>query len=432
MAKLSPTYQEQSLIPILAPEEMLQSLRIQKQLEQIQAKIKIPAEFYQEVYIPLFTCFADFVQLIPAIEGGILGSLLDEGLQRGLLALEAQDESAIAEADPLFTYALFTAALLLDLRQVWVNKKIMLADGKGTFIAEWSPLLATMQGAEATHYRIRHFRRPLFSLSPYLTILLAKQIIPDAGLAWLAGDLRLLNMWLAALTGDEEGGGGLTHFLKIAKLKLRAIEQKPRLIIPVEISTPEETKLGEAFWVWLRQVVAEGEVNAADPALHLTDEVVFLEVPKIFQEFCDKEKIADWKSVYQQFMQLGIAGASDEEGEDKTPEQLFIHLSKDEILPVKKQEKAKETKSLAKSFFTQKSENKSKEQQKKSFYQKETMLLAERDWFFKVSRKLDAQKDLQLAKAKQKRFKVYLALRKFLRLRAALLKKRMMGGFRRK
>lgn len=435
MAKLTPTYQEQSLIPILTAADMLHSLRWQKQIKLIEERIKIPAEFYQEVYAPLLTRFADFVQVIPTIAGGLLGGILDEGLQRGLLALEAQDESATAESDPLFTYALFTAALLLDLRQLFVNKKIMLADNKGNFIAEWSPLLGTMQNTETTHYRIRHFRRPMLSLSPYLTILLAKQVIPEAGLAWLGGDLRLLNMWLAALCGDDEGGGGIAHFLKLIKLRLRQAEPKPRLIIPVDITIPEENKLGEAFWLWLRNVVAAGEENTTDPALHLTDDLVFLEVPKIFQEFCDAEKLPNWKEVYQQFMQLGIAGSTGEEGEEKTPEQLFIYLNKGEVLPEKAQIKLKEIKVLAKSFFNQtaaQSEIASREQLKKANYEKQGMLMAERAWFFRVSRKIDAQRDLQLAKVKQKRLQQYAALHKFLALRAAFMKKHLLSGFRSK
>ncbi|QLH43719.1 MAG: TraI domain-containing protein [Coxiellaceae bacterium] len=139
------------------------------------------------------------------------------------MAALQQYQSEIGEQspDPKFTYALFSAALLLDVRQILVDKQIMISDAQGRFIKEWSPFDGAMLSM-GNHYKIRRYDRPVAYVSRQLNVLFATKLMPKLGLSWLAANLDLLNMWLAVLVGDEAGAGSLGRILALTKLKINA------------------------------------------------------------------------------------------------------------------------------------------------------------------------------------------------------------------
>lgn len=426
--KFMTSYQEQSLIEVLSADVLLANAQLQKQFKQIEQTVAIPKEYYQETYAGLIARFADYVQVMPSVTGGPLGSLLEEGLRRALLAIQLQLETA-KEEEPIFTFAIFSAALLIDLRRLFLNRKIMISDQQGVFVSEWMPFEGSLPELSATHYKIRHFHRSLGQLSPYLTILLAKQVMPEAALLWLAEDFRLLNMWLAALCGDEEGAGSVGHFLNLAKIKMRQLEQKPKWSIPVEMTQPHETELGEAFWAWLKKNVIEEEMYQPDTGIYLVEEGIFLDVPKIFQDFCNKNKISNPDLVRKQFLQLGIAAENPE-----NPEQLFIYLNKEESLPQKAQKKA-EAKQAGRSFFKTTTDmqviaNKEQYEQVQASYRKQGLLIAEREWFFRASKKLEINKQLKEFVTAQKLKRRFAALARFIARKAGVLRRQMQTRFK--
>jgi hypothetical protein len=403
-------YQEQSLFPVLTATELLKQPRWQKLLKQIEQIVNIPADYYQQTYASLISNFAEFVQIIPAIEKGQLGGLLDEGLQRALLAIQLQLQSS-TEPDPVDTYAVFSAALLVDLRKLLANKKIMISNAKGAFIAKWCPFKGSMMGL-AGYYKIRPFRYPMGQLSPYLTLMLARQVMPEVGFLWLVENLRLFNMWLAALCGDEDSAGGVGHFLNLAKIRMRQTGQNSKFNMPVEIATPSETGLGEAFWQWLKKMLAEGAVNPSDPSVYLVEEGVFLKVPAIFQEFNN----SNWKAVRDQFNALGIA-----EGDLNFNEknQLFMYLNKDEIFSQnnnvqQKLNEMKDAKNVNNNFFATQREQDQREGTNRLH---QWQMLVGRAWLSEASQKLNklsVNKQLQELLVELRQTKKFAALEKYI------------------
>src|SRR5579871_3450792 len=199
--KPTPNYLEHSLFSVMAADELLRNVRWQAVLNQIRQAITLPDEHYQSVYQDLLANFAAFVQVLPVNPGGYLGTILDEGLHRALFAVQSYLETVTdADMDPLFAYAVFSAALLVDVRKVLANKKIMISDTNGIFISEWQPFAGPME--PNSFYKIRNYSQPISRLSPYLTTVLALKVMPEKGYLWLCEDYSLLNMWLAALNGD--------------------------------------------------------------------------------------------------------------------------------------------------------------------------------------------------------------------------------------
>lgn len=321
---ISPTYYEASLFPILPWQQLLTGPR-QALSQQISSLASVPPEHQQELYGNLLANFAEFVQLIPSVNGGPIGEMLQTGLQRGVAALQ-QYQSEIGEQspDPKFTYALFSAALLLDVRQILVDKQIMISDAQGRFIKEWSPFDGAMLSM-GNHYKIRRYDRPVAYVSRQLNVLFATKLMPKLGLSWLAANLDLLNMWLAVLVGDEAGAGSLGRILALTKLKINARPGSGGFtVLPagIRIDEPAETAAGEAFVNWLRKhanyIMPDGNVP-----------------PEVFEKFSQQNpKFSDWKQVVEQFKLLGLT-------------------STDANLPPKKTEKDFKQKAEAKELLKQ-------------------------------------------------------------------------------
>jgi hypothetical protein len=411
------------LYPVLTSEKLLGHPRIHKYLETIQDLAKTPLEYYADLYQELITKFAEFVQIIPAIEGGKLGGMLEEGIKRAVLALEISKENPTEDEDPVFKYALFSAALLLDLRKLLVNKKVMISDEKGVFVAEWSPFEGSLID-RAEFYKIRHFNRPITQLSPYVTPLLARQTMPEAAFLWLTEHVKWFNQWLAILNGDEEGSGSLGHILITAKKHLREEKAKERNltpIIPMEFKVPDPTAVGEAFWVWLKRGINDGSisVNEADSSVHIVEyddrDANFLEVAKIFQNYCVYAKFSDWRIVYNQFNLLGLAEFSGDYPDTQTTLQRFIYFDKERILTEEAQLSAKDLKNAAamSSFFKKKEQQRKevalKEQQKQETGYKEGIIMAERKWLLADSKTQQLSQYLKTMEEKKKirAFKIF-------------------------
>lgn len=337
-------YKEQALLSVMKAEGILSHVKVKNFLKRIEQNTYLNTEQFNKTYIQLVRNFAEFVQAIPTVEGGELGSLFAEGLHRALFAIESISQSE-EEQDALFNFAIFSSALLLDLRKIFVNRRIFICNQDGEFVSEWLPFKGSMLTQGAEFYKIRIYQRPIENLSPYISLLLAYKIMPEAAFLWLTSDLRILNMWVAALSGDEEGSGGLAHYLKIAKERLELIKN-PNFILPVEITTPEKTEMGEAFWNWLKNNLSDGSFDAG---IYNVKDYIFIDADRIFKQYASQYGL-DWQAVQRQFLTLGIAVATQEKFDPKQPEKLIIYFNRDEITPTV-EKNLNEAAGARKSFF---------------------------------------------------------------------------------
>ena len=329
------TRSEASLYPVLEAKALLKHHQYQHILKRLRNEVDAPDDYFDELYMGLIERFAEFVQLIPLVPGGALGSLLDHGLRRAYFAFAeclSDQQKMVADKeqdmpDPLWLYAAFTAGLLIEVPRILSGRMIIIAKRDGEFVDVWQPFKGTMVELEGEHYYIRPWYGP-DAAKQEITPLIARQLMGEMGFTWLAADRQLFAFWLATITDQVSGGGGLKHFIEIAKKKLAEILELDQSLVEqdVEILEPEEVTLAERFWTWLKDGLADKSitVNEKNSHVHRVAEGVFLEFPQLFAAFAKYDAALPMAVViFQQYNHLGFAKLS---GYDHKSVQYFAEF----------------------------------------------------------------------------------------------------------
>lgn len=273
------------LLPIMAANELLQSRQHQNTFRKFKDIVGISQEHFEALYEKLVWNFSEFVQVLPLQIQGPLYGILNQGLLRASKALQNYLQSGY-EPDALYNYAIYSAALLLDVSRVVMQYKIIIADAEGIYLDEWRPFEGSLVG-KGQFYKIYSTASVYQRLQQSLTILLAKQLMPDMGLHWIAGNPQVFADWLDALIGDERQGGRVA--LELAKVRREDFLLDANLPqVFVEMNEPIATQHGESFLTWLKNGLANNEikVNTTDASVHVVNEGILVE-HKIFKQFVD-------------------------------------------------------------------------------------------------------------------------------------------------
>jgi len=304
------TYKEGYLLPVMDAQKLLEAGRHHAVLRQLKDTCGVPAEYFDAFYMPLVNAFVGFVQILPTEFTGPLSGMMNEGIARAMIAMQTYQLEHKDQLDPLKTYAVFSAGLFRDVSHVVMNQQIILTDKEGDFIENWHPLSGSMLG-RAEYYRLLPLPAVFQRLDITLCHLLARQLMPEQAYEWIASDLHVLADWFDAISGEQGGGGVLAHTLAYSKPEdLHALESS-LVQVPVKQVESHATEHGHAFYRWLvdglnKKII---KVNTADAGVHVTDQGVFLERPKIFREFLEVyNESVTLSVVYAQFGNLmGIA-----------------------------------------------------------------------------------------------------------------------------
>lgn len=296
------TYEEGRMLPVLSGSDLLFSSRHKGLMRQIRDLAGLPEEDYQQLYGRTLEQFFEFVQVLPQKQNGVLGSMLNYGLARAVIALQKFCQQKNKKPTPLLKFAVFTAALLRDVGKVVSQQHITLVDESGEYIEDWNSLSGSMVGRSA-YYKIYQIAKRYFRIESEVTPLLARQLIPREGFLWLSSDLGIFSDWLAALL-DEEGVGGkeITWALSLIRREdlVNLLTTLDGASVDMEVS--ETTEYGEAFLSWLKEQIESGElpVNADEASIHLVEQGVLLE-RKLFKQFVDVMNMpVNWQVVYNQ------------------------------------------------------------------------------------------------------------------------------------
>lgn len=321
----SKAYLHGELLEVLPADKLLSSVGRVEIIAKIRKLVNESGDFFEEYYHSLIKNFAELVQVMPVKWFARLGSLLDDGLVRGYLALKILNDSHQDKASPAFNYALFSAALLRDLAELYSDKKVMISNKEGIFQSEWLPFSGTLV-QHAKYYKLRRYARGYLASILTINALLARQVMPENGFLWIASEPTLLDMWLACLQNEEErSGGGLGHILSLAITRLVHLPKQDRDLgsFEINITKPSATRVGEAFYKWLQDGIANGTilVDSSDANVFLTEAGMYLGHPGIFQEFIHfYSQHQEWRVAFKQFNHLGIFPLS---GDDYRFEQYF-------------------------------------------------------------------------------------------------------------
>ncbi|MBI1194985.1 MAG: hypothetical protein GC138_03970 [Gammaproteobacteria bacterium] len=211
-------------LPVKLPLDLLgQHSRTVRNIQQLAG---IPPLHWRTFYLDALLSYANYVQLLPASEAhhhAGAGGLLTHGLEVALHALrlrrahllpQGADTEEIVAKREVWTYAVFSAALLHDIGKPLMDLEIIRYDHSGCDIGPWDALTSPL--SPNTWYRIRFRRNREHRLHERVAPLLSRLILPQRALAWLSTDRRLLATWLATVGGSFEDAGILGEIVQQA------------------------------------------------------------------------------------------------------------------------------------------------------------------------------------------------------------------------
>lgn len=198
----------------------------QEHLKNIKTILNLPPKLYHSLYYKVIKDFAEFTQNLPETEVGMFaneGGFLDHGLERAARALSLclslffpQEKTFhnVSSTEALWIYAVFTAALLLDIGKIAVKYQVDVCNRDGSIIKTWVPYTGSLL-TQGKFYRYDYHKENRDHLKRLTTSLLARQILDtpandeDAntfinGFNWIASNPDVLETWLNILFGDRK------------------------------------------------------------------------------------------------------------------------------------------------------------------------------------------------------------------------------------
>ncbi len=204
-------------LPVLDATDLLLNPARQTRLREIEQLAAVPKHHFDALYLASLSAFTRFVQQLPASEahhhagpGGLLDHTLDVvvramKLRRPHLLPLGADPEEINQQQHLWTYAVFCAALLHDIGKPVVDQRVTLLGANRRPAGCWDPWSGPMP--IGGWYQMRFVRGRRYTLHQAITPLLARGILPEVGVTWLASDPVVMGFWLATLTGRPDEAG---------------------------------------------------------------------------------------------------------------------------------------------------------------------------------------------------------------------------------
>lgn len=287
---------------IITADELLNITNSREFIKTINLLIK-PSSHFNHFYLPVIKKFAEFVQNITENQRSFFNrqvSFLERGLERAsrtltlVLAYFFPKEinfANVSDKDALWIYAVFTAALFLDIGKLAVKYTVMIYHKKGYLIKKWNPYIASMLG-QGNSYKFDYIKENLNDLRYFVTPMLARQILDSTaispietnGFNWIASDPIVLQSWFSLLSGEEERIPMTSFMSMIPRADIDIIESY-RLNAQITLENPA----GEAFLQWLRKELAKERIviNEGNAKIQITEGKIALSTT-LFQDFVNE------------------------------------------------------------------------------------------------------------------------------------------------
>ena len=275
----------------LSPENLLEPYG--NLLALIHQQVGVPETHWEAVYLQFIYNFAKQVQLLPASEshhhsgtGGLLTHSLEVGLnalkiRKGKMLPVGASSEVIEKEKELWSYAIFTAAMLHDIGKPLTDQIITIVSEKPT--RELSPLTETIP--EKAIYKIEFRRGRKYRSHENVALLLASKIVPPPGLNWITSNNEVLDDWTYCLTGRKEEANTLgelvTHADQLSTAQnLTGAENIP---LPSAKSVPLAKRLRTAL-VYLIDEGTKIPLNRTGAAGWVYDEKLWLVSKRVLDE----------------------------------------------------------------------------------------------------------------------------------------------------
>ncbi|MDF1677891.1 MAG: TraI domain-containing protein [Legionellaceae bacterium] len=234
--------------------------------------------------------------------------------------LQAPD-SKLTETQQLWWYALFSAGLLRGVGKLPLDYHVELYNAHGHLIKTWEPLLEPLTNTGYAYKFDTVNTNRDESFRQRLNIVLAKQLMPKEGFAWLTTNLEVLEVWLALLHEDGASSGSLGLILDRADA---IAVQEDLMTLPLGVHTPKsgratsfidssdnvldnrEQMAGIEFIKWLMVNLESGKLTLNQhPLLSVAGGTLI--GPDAFKLFVrESPMFKNWMAVRQGVMSLGL------------------------------------------------------------------------------------------------------------------------------
>jgi Putative helicase/Putative conjugal transfer nickase/helicase TraI C-term len=314
---------------------------------------------FERYYLAALRRFAAWAQEFPLSAASPQpGGLLDHGLESAAAALRIrQGRLPPGAASELWTYAVFTLALLRCARSAPGLAAVTVSGGDGGAEWAWNPWGGAIgDNPKARRYRVAS--RPGGDGDAVWRrgagVLLVPYLLDAEALAWLLSDAPLYGMWFACACGETARAGVLAEIANQAEAEAfglpipppaNAAELRPVPVGRVESAAPPVAPVQPAVLAvqperprrakavaenaaptpgrecldWIVAGVASGRIPCNQPwaRVHGVPEGVLLVAPGILQDYAKSTGSADFEAVQRSFLKLGL--------HEKTPEGLNFH-----------------------------------------------------------------------------------------------------------
>ena len=281
---------------------------------------------------------------------GQLGGFLDHSLQRTHAAMHlfrqyliTNPQDSLSLTQQLWWYALFSASLLKGVGRLCVEYQLERYSPKGQRLTLCEPLLESL-GQVGQYYHFE-FKSPLdLAFRHRLTLILARQLMPENGFEWLVSHPKVLAAWLALLEEDQEGSGALGAILdradsiaiqnELHHLLSQMSPARPERRISIssfidhtpEMHQDKEQLAALEFIQWLQQALEKGKfILNKPPIMYIPAGLIIL--PEAFELFMrENSHYKNWRSIRRNLMSLPLYPA------DQAQASLTPHAQQEGVL----------------------------------------------------------------------------------------------------
>lgn len=212
------------LTAMIVPHVLLATDKRQTLVEHIRVSSGLASSLFDTLCLSLIYKSLDYYQSLPETSTNYYsapGGLFTHALNRTEAAMQifrqhlVPPDSSVSKEQQCWLYALFSASLLQGIGKLQLDYEIHLFDKKRQPIEPWNPLLSALSAVEGFYHH--EFRAPGDdSLRRHLNLILAYQLMPKEGFAWIASNPEVLATWLSLLHEDLSAAGILGAILERA------------------------------------------------------------------------------------------------------------------------------------------------------------------------------------------------------------------------
>lgn len=192
------------LQPCLSGERIAEKKELKNYVMLLKQLISAPNDVYETLYLATLYRFMEFCQALPLDAEGEPYGLVKWHLELTTTALKLRrgkmlpvnsDSETIAEQEPLWTYALFVAGLLVNYQHWEGSHCIELYKNANERLGIWHPMTGSLYESGA-HYKLLSSPHPLQINTQLSQAMVIGRIVPAVGLRWLSSYAAVFSVWL--------------------------------------------------------------------------------------------------------------------------------------------------------------------------------------------------------------------------------------------